>query len=113
VRVDKRHEDVKVEGNKYIELDPEIAELFRASKSVSTSNGKAFHLFKANASRRRSKKEIEEAKLQEATKKVEVEMRLNRLTEMEQQVGQMQEQIQNQQRMMDQAQMLYDQGLLK
>lgn len=48
-RVDARHQEVKEEGHKYIMLDPEIAKLFQASKAVSTSNGSAYHLFKASA----------------------------------------------------------------
>ena len=65
-RVNKRHEDIKVEQNKYIELDPEIAKIFQASKAVSTNNGSAYHLFKASAKRRRTKQEIKDQELEEA-----------------------------------------------
>lgn len=95
-RVDQRHEDVKVEGNKYIELDPEIAKLFKDSKAVSTKNGTAYHLFKASAKRRRTKQEIVEAKLQERAQKIEIEERMKRFAEMEEQMTKMQDQIQNQ-----------------
>ena len=71
--MNKRHQEVKEEGKKFIELDPEIAEIFRASKAVSTSNGKAYHLFKASAKRRRTKEEIQDDKLAEAARKLEIE----------------------------------------
>jgi len=54
-RVEQRHQKVKQEQNKYIKLDPEMSKIFQQSKSVSTSNGKAYHLFKASAKRRRTK----------------------------------------------------------
>ena len=50
---------------------------------MSTSNGNAYHLFKASAKRRRTKKEIEEDKLEEARKKLEVETMMKRFAEME------------------------------
>ena len=75
-RVDKRHEEIKVNGNKYIELDEEIAQAFLASKAVSTGNGNAFHLFKPTAKRRRTKQEIEEAKLEEQRKQADVELKM-------------------------------------
>lgn len=112
-RVDARHQEVKEEGNKFIELDAEMAELFKASKAVSTSNGTAYHLFKASAKRRRTKLEIEEDKLREEAQKFEVELKLKKFAEMEQQVSKMQEQIQNHQILLNQASSLYDQGLLK
>ena len=57
-------------------MDPEKARLFHASKSVSTTNGTAYHLFKASAKRRRTKKEIEADNLKEAEKKLKIELRL-------------------------------------
>ena len=92
--MDQRHEEVKVEGKKYIELDPEIAKIFHQSKAVSTNNGSAYHMFKATAKRRRTKQEIKDQELQEAAEKLEVEMKLNRFAEMERQMKDMQEQIQ-------------------
>ena len=59
-RVNQRHEEVKVEAKKYIELDPEIAQAFYANRAVSTRNGCAYHLFKATAKRRRTKQEIKD-----------------------------------------------------
>ena len=90
-RVDQRHQTVKEEGNKFIELDPELAEIFKASKAVSTSNGTAYHLFKATVIRRRTKREIEEAKLEEAAKKLEIETKMKRYAELEQRVASQQE----------------------
>ena len=54
-RVEQRHLKVKEEQKKWIKLDPEMAKIFKQSKFVSTSNGKAYHLFKASAKRRRTK----------------------------------------------------------
>ena len=53
-----------------------MARLFRASKSVSTTNGTAYHLFKVSAKRRRTKKEIEADNLREAEEKLKIELRL-------------------------------------
>ena len=72
-RVDKRHEEVKKDGQKYIELDAEVAQLFQASKAISTSNGVAYHMFKASAKRRRSKQQIKDDKLQEEARQFEIE----------------------------------------
>ena len=54
-RVEQHLQKVQQEQNKYIRLDPEMSKIFQQSKSVSTSNGKAYHLFKASAKRRRTK----------------------------------------------------------
>ena len=56
--MDKRHEDIKVKDEMYVELDPEIAKIFQASKAVSTSNGRSYHMMKASAKPRRTKEEI-------------------------------------------------------
>ena len=78
-----------------------MAKLFMASKSVSTSNGTAYHLFKASSKRRRTKIEIEQDKQNEETKKLEIELRLNQFAEMQQQVTKMKEQIETQQQVLD------------
>ena len=70
-------------------MDPEIAKIFFASKAVSTSNGRSYQFLKLSAKPRRTKAEIAEAKLKEAEEKLEVERKLRRLAELEQQmVGQ-------------------------
>ena len=102
-RVNARHLDVKEEGNKFIELDPEIAKLFVESKAVSTSNGSAYHLFKASATRRRTKKEIEQAKIEEKAKKTEIELKMEQFAQLQEQVAQMQQQLQNQKQVLDQG----------
>ena len=94
-------------------MDPEMARLFHASTSVSTSNGTAYHLFKETAKRRRTKMEIEADNLREAEEKLRVEMKLKQFEEMEASCAKMQEQIQNQMGLLDQAQNLYNLGLLK
>ena len=66
-RVGARHEKVKDKEEKYIELDPEVAKVFQASKAVSTNNGRSYQMMKASAKPRRTKQEILEAKqLEEA-----------------------------------------------
>ena len=86
-KVNARHEKVKKEGNKYIELEPELAKVFYESKAVSTNNGNVYHLFKANAKRRRTKKEIEEDKLEEARKKMEIDDMMRRFKAMEEELA--------------------------
>ena len=54
--VDNRHEEIAESKQLYIEMDPEIAEIYNRSKAVSTSQGSSFNLMKASAKRRRSKK---------------------------------------------------------
>ena len=96
-RVEKRHREIKEEGKKYIDLDPEMYQIFKESKAVSTSNGCAYHLMKASAVRRRTKKEIEEDKLAEAAKKLEIELKLKRFEELEASCAAMQESIKDKQ----------------
>ena len=83
-RVNQRHEEVKVEGKKYIELDPQVAEVFYSNKAVSTKKGCSYHLFKATAKRRRTKQEIKDQELEEARKKAEIEEKIKRFDDMEQ-----------------------------
>ena len=68
-------------------MDPEIAEIYKKSKAVSTSQGSSYNLMKASAKRRRSKKQIEEEKKQEELRKADVENKLQQYEEMEQQLG--------------------------
>ena len=112
-RVNQRHEEVKVEGKKYIELDPEVAQVFYANKAVSTKNGCSYHLFKATAKRRRTKQEIKDQELEEARKKADMEDKIKRFDAMEQKMAQLQQQMQSQQGVLDQANSLYEQGLIK
>ena len=57
-RVNKRNNKVAVEGNQFINMDPEIARIFQASTQVSTTHGTSCHLMKTNAKRRRTKAEV-------------------------------------------------------
>ena len=50
--VDKRHKKIAEQRQLYIELDPEIAEIFDQSNAVSTTQGTSFNLMKASAKRR-------------------------------------------------------------
>ena len=45
-----------------IDMDEDIAKVFRESTSVSLSKGNSAHLMKVSAKRRRTKREIEEEK---------------------------------------------------
>ena len=57
----------------YIELDPEIAEIYKNCRAVSTTNGKSYQMMKAGSKPRRTKAEIQDAKLKEAAEKLEIE----------------------------------------
>lgn len=57
-QVNERNEKIAVEGNQYINMDPEIARIFQASTQVSTTNGTSCFLMKPSAKKRRSKAEI-------------------------------------------------------
>ena len=113
VRVEKRHQEVKEEGKKYIELDPEIHKLFTESKAVSTSNGKAYHMMKASASRRRTKQQIKEEKQAEEMRQLEIASKIKQFDLMQQEMAELQKQMQNHQALLTQASTLYEQGLLK
>lgn len=82
-RVGCRHEKVKEKDDLYVELDPEIAKVFQASKAVSTNNGRSYQMMKASAKPRRSKEEIKQAKLTEEAEKLETELKLRRYEEMQ------------------------------
>ena len=49
-------------------MDPEVYAAFKASQHVSVQNGISGNLMKASASRRRTKGEIEEQKMEAARK---------------------------------------------
>ena len=55
--IQKRNDEVKKNRNKYIEMDPTVAAIFKQSTSVSTSKGISVHLLKPNAKRRRTKQQ--------------------------------------------------------
>ena len=54
-RVNGRNERVAIEGNQYINMDPDIAKIFHASTQVSTTHGTSCFLMKPSAKKRRSK----------------------------------------------------------
>jgi len=56
--------------------------VFNSSKAVSTSQGSSFNLLKASAKRRRSKKLIEEEKLQEELKQAQIQEKLEKYDKM-------------------------------
>ena len=87
-RVGDRHEKVNKKEELYVELDPEIAKVFIASKAVSTSNGRSYHMMKACAKPRRTKAEIQRDKDLEEARKLENELKLLRYDEMKKQLEQ-------------------------
>ena len=54
-RVNERNDKIKQSQSMMIDLDPEIAQIFQASQSVSVCKGNSAHLMKATAVRRRTK----------------------------------------------------------
>ena len=60
--IQKRNDEVKKNRNKYIEMDPTVAAIFKQSTSVSTSKGISVHLLKPNAKRRRTRQQREDDK---------------------------------------------------
>ena len=97
----------------YVELDPEIAKVFHASKAVSTSNGRSYHMMKATAKPRRTKEEIRIAKELEEAQKLEVELKLKRYDEMQKQLAQQETLLQNQEGMQNTMSHLFEKGLIK
>ena len=81
-RVNNRHEKIKDEGDMYIELDPQIAEIYKTCKAVSTTNGKSYQMMKVGAKPRRTKAEIQEEKLRKAAEEKEIEQKLKEHAEM-------------------------------
>jgi hypothetical protein len=75
-RVDARHKKVADDKNLNIDMDPEIAAVYRASTAVSVSKGTSHNLMKITAKRRRSKAQIAEEKEAEKRRLVEVETKL-------------------------------------
>ena len=58
-----------------IQMDPQIARIFHQSTAISVSKGKASHLMKASASRRKSRAQIQEERLQEQQKEAQIAAR--------------------------------------
>ena len=88
--VDRRHHEIAEKRKLYIELDSEVAEIFHKSQAVSTSQGSSFNLMKATAKRRRSKKQIEQEKIQEELQKREVVQKLKEYDQMKERLNSMQ-----------------------
>ena len=76
LRCDERHANAADERNLNVEMDPEVAQVFRNSTAVSTANGSSFQMMKMTAVRRRGKQEILDAKAAEARKQAEIEAKL-------------------------------------
>jgi hypothetical protein len=88
-RVNARHDGVAEEGEMYIELDPEVAEIFRNSRAVSTNQGNSYNLMKAGAKRRRSKQQILDDKRQKEEEKAAAAQAVADNAEMRQQLAEL------------------------
>ena len=78
-----RNQRLLEEQNKIIEMDPDVLAIFQASSHISSTKGTGSHLMKASAKRRRSKKQIEDERLEAATKDAEIQRKLARIDELE------------------------------
>ena len=78
-----RNQRLMEEQNKIIEMDPDVLAVFQASSHISSSKGTGSHLMKATAKRRRSKKQIEEEKLEAEARESEIQRKLQRIDELE------------------------------
>ena len=58
-------------------MDPAIAEIYRQSKAVSTSQGASYQLLKATSKRRRTKQQIIEQEEEERRQKLEIQQKLD------------------------------------
>ena len=92
--VDRRHNQIAEKRQLYIELDPEIAQVFNDSNAVSTQQGSSYNLMKASAKRRRSKKQIEKEQLEEERRNALIDEKIARFDEMEAAVLSMQDKCQ-------------------
>ena len=118
-RVRARNKKVTTEANMGIEMDPEIAAIFKASTSVSgkyplqnwhwlsswrlrplislflliVSKGNSNNLMKIVAKRRRSKAQIQREKAEEEAKQAEVTTKLQQMDELKKQMALMQTQL--------------------
>ena len=70
-------------------------------------------MMKASAKPRRTKEEIKEAKLKEEAEKLEIELKLKRYEEMQQELANQQEVIRNNEMMSSTMSSLFDQCLIK
>ena len=75
-KVNERHQKIKESKDMLVELDPEIAQIFQQSTSVSVSKGNSAMLMKMSAKRRRTKQEIIEEKRREMEKQADIEFKL-------------------------------------
>lgn len=96
-----------------IHMDPDIAQIFKQSSSVSMSKGTSSFLMKATAKRRRTRLEIEEDKQQEIAKKTEIEQKLNEYEQLKQHMEEMQQRIDIANKVESQFHELASQGRMK
>ena len=112
-RVNARNEKILNEQDLLIEMDPELAGIFRQSTSMSLTKGTASHLMKMSSKRRRPRKQIQEEKRQEKIQKLEVERKIQQYDQLEAQLAGMQEKIRIAEDVKGQVNSLIGQGLMK
>ena len=117
-----------------IALDPEIAAIYQRSTSVSCLNGNSHNLMKSkhfypllilwcsyfnifsiivDAKRRRTKKQIKEAKIEEERKQAEISVKLAEHAALLQRTNELQDMVRNQETMQRTLDQLVDNGLIK
>ena len=96
-----------------IDMDPEIAEIYRASTAVSVTKGNSHNLMKMTAKRRRSKQQIKEENRLEVIRKQEIADKLIKLAAMEEQLRQQQPRVNNYELMEKELMNLHSVGLIK
>ena len=94
-------------------MDPEIASAFWNSQNVSIQNGISGHLMKSSAKRRRTKGEIEDAKMETIRKQQEIDEKLAVWKQMEAALESSEKQITKMRRQSESMRQIYDDGLIK
>ena len=77
-----------------IDMDEDIAKVFRESTSVSLAKGNSAHLMKISSKRRRTKREIEEEKQEEMLQKVEFAQKMQEFEQLKAKMAQVEEKLQ-------------------
>ena len=81
--MNERNEQLAERQDLNIEIDPKILAIIQASTAISTSTGSSAHLLKVGSKRRRTRAEIEEFRMQQASRLNEIEQRDERIRELE------------------------------
>ena len=99
--------------NLNIDMDPEIAAVYRASQAVSVSKGTSHNLMKITAKRRRSKAQIAEEKEAEKRRLIDIDEKLMQLNHFQNQIPELQDKAERHDVLLDTVQGLIEKGLVK